>query len=152
MKHAQPHSWDIIGVSLSALCVVHCLAMPLVIAYLPHFGLNWLSSDGFHLWFAIAAVIFGSGSFLPSYLQHRRMVVPALGAIGLVVLSYSAVAGNDLCCAAACCETSSPIRSESTVTSGLASFGWTPIGGVLLMLAHGLNCRFACHCCRAVNK
>ena len=39
---------DFIGLILAAACVVHCLAMPLVLVYLPMWGMSWLTDPNVH--------------------------------------------------------------------------------------------------------
>ena len=162
-------SWDVLGAALSLLCVVHCIAMPLVIAWLPLAGLEWLAEGGFHRWAACGAVGIGVLSFLPGYLRHRRMIPPLLGGAGLLLLCSMAFAAPDACCGAvpvksraaddaeecllACCvpAKSQPEQADSILERialrGLTGLG-TPLGGLLLMLAHGFNCRLA-RCCRS---
>jgi MerC mercury resistance protein len=144
--------WDAVGATLSLLCVVHCMAMPLVIAYLPLFGLEWLAREVFHRWVAMAAIVCGAMSFVPSYLRHRRATIPLLGAVGLLVLCWAALAEQDQCCQGECCAAPAPISSGSNghsiaASMGGSNFGWTPVGGMLVLLAHGLNCHWN-HCCR----
>jgi hypothetical protein len=95
---ARHKPWDTVGLLLSVLCLVHCMVMPLFIACLPVFGLEWLAADGFHRWLAVAAIIFGAMSFIPGYLRHRRAAVPFLGGLGLLVLCGAAAIGQEQCC------------------------------------------------------
>ena len=165
-------SWDALGAGLSLLCVVHCAATPLVIAYLPLLGLEWLAREGFHRWFALAAIGVGGLSFVPGYLRHRRTAVPLLGSAGLLLLCYAAFAAHCSCCdgvaadrtAAAqmavappahcrdeCCHPDLVARvgrhdDRPSAIAALGGLPWTSLGGLLLMLAHGLNCRWS-RCC-----
>lgn len=138
----QKRGWDALGAMLSGLCIVHCLAMPLAVAYLPLLKLEFLEGDGVHQWLAMAAAGIGALSFLPGYLRHRRWSVLLLAGAGLLLLGYGAFLAPGECCLECC-------RSEEVApTFSLNGLGGlrTPLGGVVLMLAHGLNCHFA-RCC-----
>jgi hypothetical protein len=160
--------WDVAGAAASVVCIVHCMAMPFVIGYLPVLGLHWLAGPDFHLWFAVGAILLGLISFAPGYLRHRRLAVPLCAIIGMLLLCGAVIGGGDACCAAQthgrevaakesqcddeCCETRSLISTaEISALRGRArnwaawiQIGMTPLGGMLLLLAHGLNC----HCCQ----
>jgi hypothetical protein len=174
LAHKLAHKpWDILGVALSLLCVVHCMAMPLVIAYLPLVGLEGLAREGFHRWVAVAAMAIGGMSFVPGYLRHRRTAAPLLGGAGLLLLCSSALSGHDQCCGVAAadqpaagqsaqcgevrCIAAPPISGESETRPSVARASlpgleraWTPLGGLLLMIAHTLNCRWT-RCCQNGN-
>jgi len=154
---------DLVGTTLSLLCIVHCLAMPLVFAYLPHLGLAWLARDGFHGWVAAAAAFLGAVSFTPGYLRHRRVIVPVVGSAGLLLLCYATLCHDQCCrvpvadpasaseCAKECCDSERSTVELATVRSGSLPWldlPWTPIGGLLLMIAHTLNCRWS-RCCES---
>ena len=76
-------SFDIIASSLSLLCLVHCLALPLLFALLPTLG-TWLAvPDALHLWLLILAIPM-SGIGLVRGRRHHRTILPlAIGVCGL---------------------------------------------------------------------
>jgi MerC mercury resistance protein len=39
---------DLVGMVLALTCVVHCMAMPLVLVYLPVLGMGWLADPKVH--------------------------------------------------------------------------------------------------------
>ncbi|MDV2450812.1 MerC domain-containing protein [Xanthomonas hortorum] len=86
------------AIALSSLCLLHCLALPLLAAALPLLG-AWSRAEWVHVVFATAAVPL-SGYALWS--SHRRHALPApvwaLAAFGLagLVLGASGVAGGTL--------------------------------------------------------
>src|SRR5687768_7697448 len=96
----ESRPWDALGLALSLLYVVHCLAMPFVIAWLPWLGLHWLVGEEVHRWLAAGVLVIGGLSFVPGYLRHRRWVIPLLGSVGMLLVSYSAFAAPDRCCGA----------------------------------------------------
>jgi MerC mercury resistance protein len=85
---------DRVAITLSTICIVHCLAMPFVIALLPVAALT-LGGDGhFHalmLWFVVPTSIVGLGLGVR---VHRRFGIVLLGAIAVVVLAVVALWGH----------------------------------------------------------
>ena len=89
---------DFIGLILAAACVVHCLAMPLVLVYLPMWGMSWLTDPNVHYVLLGAGMTLGGLSFLPGFRVHRRAWIPALALVGLGTMAYAAVFQEDACC------------------------------------------------------
>jgi hypothetical protein len=85
---------DRVAIALSTICIVHCLAMPFVIALLPVTALA-LGSDGhFHalmLWFVVPTSIVGLGLGVR---VHRRFDIVALGVLAVAVLAAAALWGH----------------------------------------------------------
>ena len=117
---------DYAGMTASALCLVHCLAMPLLMAAFPMLGLAH-THDSFHNSILAAVSIPVLLSLLPGYLRHRDGMVLALGALGL---------GSFL----AAIFILSPVYGEMAEAAGAV------LSGVLLLSAHIRNRRFCAHC------
>ena len=81
-------SWfDGMAVGASVLCLIHCLALPIVIAALPALAARLDLGEGFHLGvlaFAlpVSAVALGEG-----WRRHRGLAPLFVGAAGLVLLA-----------------------------------------------------------------
>lgn len=75
---------DRAAIALSGLCVLHCLAMPLILLTLPFLG--ELNTDHFHLQMLIVVVPVSSIALSLGYRRHRRMPILIAGAVGLVLL------------------------------------------------------------------
>ena len=76
---------DYAGMAASALCLVHCLAMPLVLAAFPLLGMGG-AHHGLHdalLVGVTAAVLL---ALVPGYLKHRDAAALLLGVAGLASL------------------------------------------------------------------
>lgn len=86
--------FDRIAIALSAICLVHCLAMPFVVALLPVVALT-LGGDGhFHalmLWFVVPTSVLGFGLGVR---VHGRWNCIALGAVAIVGLATTALWGH----------------------------------------------------------
>ncbi len=75
------------AVSVSAACLIHCLAMPFLLAALPALSLVVRIPESFHLW-ALGFAIPMSGAALMFGARNHRSLVPLIfGAIGLALLA-----------------------------------------------------------------
>jgi cytochrome c biogenesis factor len=86
--------FDRLAIALSTICIVHCLAMPLVIAVLPIASFAVGGDGHFHslmLWFVVPTSIVGFGLGMR---VHRRTDIVALGAAAIVVLAAAALWGH----------------------------------------------------------
>ena len=85
---------DRVAIALSTICIVHCLAMPLLIAVLPVAALA-IGGDGhFHslmLWFVVPTSVLGFGLGLR---VHRRIDIVAMGAVAIAALAAAALWGH----------------------------------------------------------
>ncbi len=118
---ARPSGWlDGIAVSASALCLVHCLALPLIVAALPAFGLLQGRDDTTH-WLLLGFAVPTSAWALSRGRKAAGLVPVAVGAAGLASMA-AAVA----------------------FFGGNAAERWLTVAGVLLVAtAHILNWRAA---------
>ncbi|REK17427.1 MAG: MerC domain-containing protein [Planctomycetota bacterium] len=164
-----PHAWaDGAGMIASIGCAIHCAAMPLVLAYLPLLGLEWLAGEEFHRWMAGVCLVLAAAAFVPGWRRHRSWRPAMWGTAGLLVLTTTAFATESNCCAtcsadggdltavSACSDAScSHCKSEqehaaATVqhdaSLGLLTALLTPFGGLLLVVGHLSNHRRKCRC------
>ena len=85
----ETKKWDILGIGLSALCAVHCLAIPFLIGVLPLLGLGFVADHEFE-WVMIAIISLLAGlSYFNGYRRHKRAVVWVfflVGALTFVVI------------------------------------------------------------------
>lgn len=81
-------SFDNLGILASMICLVHCLAMPFVVALLPFLGLSFLESHESHMWLGLAIITFALVAIVPSYMKHKKPSILAgmLIGIGLVIV------------------------------------------------------------------
>ena len=124
--------WDRLGIAASALCMVHCIALPVAFALLPALAAYDGVGDYTHVLFGVALVGISLFSFVPGYRQHRTTGVPALAAAGLALVLAGAFGGHALAG-----------ESGETVL--------TVAGSVLLIAAHVRN-RALCVRCRAAVR
>lgn len=93
MKSSLPaYSWaDLSAVALSGLCLLHCLALPVLAALLPVFG-AWSDSEWLHAVFVLFAVPLSLTALLRAH--ARRRLPPRLwlmAALGLAALAAGAL-------------------------------------------------------------
>lgn len=80
---------DTLGIAASSLCLVHCLAMPLVITALPLLGLQFLEGHAAHVLLAAFVLSFALLAIVPGYLKHRRKDILGMMLIGLALVLYA---------------------------------------------------------------
>jgi MerC mercury resistance protein len=86
--------FDRIAIALSTICIVHCLAMPFVIALLPVAAFTFGSDGHFHalmLWFVVPTSVLGFGLGVR---VHGRWDSVALGVVAIAGLATAALWGH----------------------------------------------------------
>ena len=84
---------DIVGQALSLLCIVHCAAMPLVLAAVPTFAGVFGRAHPVLLILVFATALW---SFVPGYRHHRNLSVLLLGIAGVALLAMGTLPSNSL--------------------------------------------------------
>jgi MerC mercury resistance protein len=136
---------DTIGMIASIICAVHCALLPLAALWLPTLGSSWMIDDVVHKWMFGICLVVGIVAFVPGLRVHGRWLPVVLGSAGLMLIGAAAFASS--------IDIASIVKStEATGSLALmpADVRWwiTPAGGSILVLAHYLNHRFSCPCCK----
>jgi peptidoglycan/LPS O-acetylase OafA/YrhL len=118
---------DFIGIGLSLLCLIHCLALPVLIAFAPAILRGLPGDDITHRSLAVLIGFVGFLAFRSGYKVHRRRWVLAAFITGLLLVSIAAVLGDEVLTR----------YGESAVTV---------CGGLLLVTAHLVNHSFCRSC------
>lgn len=87
--------FDRIAIALSGLCILHCLAVPLIAAVLPIAFVSVGSETHFHevlLWGVVPTSLIGFGLGLR---YHRRFWIPVVGGIGLAIVAFAAIVAHE---------------------------------------------------------
>ena len=87
---------DTTAISLSLLCTIHCLVLPLLAALLPSIAALPLTDEIFHIWMVIAVVPISTYALTMGCKNHKRYQILLMGSIGLIVLCVVAFFGHDL--------------------------------------------------------
>ena len=119
---------DVAGMTASALCLVHCLAMPLVMLAFPMLGLAHVH-DTFHNALVAAVALPVLLALIPGYLKHRDKTTLLLGCTGLACFLLA-------------------VFVVSPVFGEIAEAALAVVSGALLLYAHLRN-RRRCKCCSA---
>lgn len=94
MKTLQSFT-DKTAISLSFLCTIHCLAMPLLVVLLPSLAALPLEEEAFHLWMVFIVVPVSIYALTMGCKNHKRYRVLLVGGIGLCILIATVLAGHD---------------------------------------------------------
>jgi hypothetical protein len=85
---------DRVAIALSTICIVHCLAMPFVIAILPIAAFTVGGDGHFHslmMWFVVPTSVLGFGLGLR---VHKRLDIVLMGVVAIAVLAAAALWGH----------------------------------------------------------
>ena len=118
---------DLIGISLSGLCMVHCLVFPLLVSFAPAILRELPGDDVTHRTLAIGIALAGGLAFHSGYKLHRKRWILALFLLGIVLISAATAVGEPR-------------------LSAYGEAGITVCGSLLLITAHWCNRSF-CHSC-----
>lgn len=111
--------FDGLAVGASAVCLVHCLALPLVIAALPALANVMQVPESFHLMMLALAVPISGFALVSGFKRHGAVLPTMIGGAGLVLLAIGAL----------------------LLSKPAAETGVTVMGGLLLAGAHIKNWR-----------
>ncbi len=78
---------DNLGIAASTLCLIHCMAMPFLIALLPFLGLQFLEGELAHRVIALFVFAFAIFAIGPGYMQHRKKQVLYATIFGLSLVA-----------------------------------------------------------------
>lgn len=90
----QTERWDRIGLFLSGLCAIHCVATPLLVLALPVLG-NFFEQEWVHLILALLVVPVGVFAFWSGYKHHQQIKVFALGLVGLLLVGGASLVPHE---------------------------------------------------------
>ncbi len=94
MKTIQVIS-DKAAISLSFLCAIHCLAVPLLVVYLPTVAISSLTDEALHLWLLGVVMPVSAFATVLGCQHHQRYRLVFIVGLGLSVLSVSVIFGHD---------------------------------------------------------
>ena len=114
----QRQTWlDGAAAGVSLICLVHCLALPLLIAALPALSQVLSVPEGFHRGVALIALPASSVALLSGFRRHRSARALGLAVLGLGAIGWGAFGAE----------------------SASAELAATVIGSVLVSAAHVVN-------------
>ena len=88
---------DKTAIALSFVCVLHCIALPIILIILPSVAsILAFDDESFHLWLTFAVIPISLFAIIFGYIHHRRAGVFLVSAIGMLILITSAIFAHDL--------------------------------------------------------
>ena len=87
--------FDRIAIALSAVCILHCLAAPLLAAVLPIAFVGLGLDAHFHEWLLWGVVPTGLFGFGIGLRYHQRYWIPVAGALGLAIVAFAAIVAHN---------------------------------------------------------
>ena len=80
---------DKAAISLSLLCAVHCLALPVFLILFPSMASLGLNNEALHFWVMLAVIPTSVYALTLGCKQHKRMHLLVVGLIGLIFLLFA---------------------------------------------------------------
>ena len=130
-------SWehfDRAGMFVSFLCAVHCIALPILLPFLPLLAGSFFWTEGFEETVVAASLLIAGPTLFRGYLQHRRFWVPLAFGLGLAFILLRPDAhghGHD---------------HSHAGTIDIAHYLFAACAGISLASGHWLNLRFCKSC------
>lgn len=84
------------SISLSLLCAVHCLALPIITVMSPALTGSVIADESFHRWLVLVVLPLSLVALFMGCKQHKGRVVLSLGISGLLLLVFTALFGHDV--------------------------------------------------------
>ncbi len=94
MRAVMAKWFDGFAVGASALCLVHCLGLPLLIAVLPAIAGRIDPGEGFHLIVLLFAIPTSAFALVEGWRRHRGIAPLFVGGAGLVLMAAGLAFGN----------------------------------------------------------
>ncbi len=87
---------DKASISLSFVCVLHCLALPIFLILFPSFAVVVLDHESFHQWILFGILPLSVIALVIGFMHHHNYSVIFISIIGLMILIGTSVMGHDL--------------------------------------------------------
>jgi uncharacterized membrane protein YfcA len=123
---------DGLGMWASALCVVHCLATPVLLSLSAVFAHFMPAEERFHRGMAVGIAMLGAVALAQGFRKHGRRRILVLMGAGLACIFFGAFYGDRL-------------------PSHATEVGVTLLGSILMITSHRMNhtfCKDCSHCTR----
>lgn len=139
---SRKHFSDKLSVCLSLCCILHCIALPILVILMPSLASFWINSESVHIVLVLLAIPISLFAMTKSLRKHNDYKCIGLAILGLFLLTI-AIFMHDIGFI------SEPGHGESghgehDNHSGLAEMLetiFTVMGGLVLLSAHFLNIR-----------
>ena len=86
---------DQLGMCASALCIVHCMALPFLLILGMDTMFWWTENEAVELTLIGLSLVIGLISFIGGYIKHRQHFVPVLFLAGLLLIINGESVGKE---------------------------------------------------------
>lgn len=87
---------DKIAISLSSLCIAHCLLFPILATLIPSFLVLGLNTENFHLWMVVSVIPTSIYALSLGCKKHEQKSILLIGLVGLFCLILAFVLGSNV--------------------------------------------------------
>jgi hypothetical protein len=94
MKQIQSQA-DGLAISLSVLCILHCLLIPVMVIALPTLSSFFFTDEAFHIWMVVAVIPVSALALYSGWKKHLVFQVALVGVIGLLIISCATFLGHE---------------------------------------------------------
>lgn len=85
-------NWDVLGITTSVACAIHCAILPLLISSLPVFGIDIIENSQFEYFMILLAFVIGCFALMHGFRKHHHNILPLLVfTLGMVLLGIKQV-------------------------------------------------------------
>ena len=88
-------SWDVVGVLLSTVCLIHCLAVPVGLALIPALTGTLSEQEWLHRLVVVLAFMVVAIALVTGIRAHRRYGPLLPASVGLALLTLSLIVGEE---------------------------------------------------------
>ncbi|MFC5044963.1 MerC domain-containing protein [Aquimarina hainanensis] len=79
-------NWDLLGLSASFLCVMHCIALPFIIMFFPLLGMSFLENSLTEMGLILSSVSIAAIAIIRGYVSYHKKKSVLFMLIGAVLL------------------------------------------------------------------
>lgn len=87
---------DKAAISLSFVCVLHCLALPVFLVLSPSLALVALEHESFHQWILFGILPLSVIALVIGFMHHRNYLVVLISCVGLMIIIGTGMVEHEL--------------------------------------------------------
>ena len=133
---------DKLSICLSVCCILHCIALPVVIILIPSAASFWISDENVHIILVLLAIPISLFAMGKSLRKHHNYKCISLAVIGLLLLVV-AIFMHDLGFGSEHIQSKHDSHEEHNGLGETLEIFFTFLGGLILLGAHFFNIRLA---------
>ena len=134
---------DKFSICLSMCCIMHCLALPILIVILPSISSLWINDEIVHVYLVLLAIPISLFAMIKSLKVHNDYKCISLAVIGLLLLSVAIFMHDIGSFFGEHGHVEKHGHSEHDGIGELLEKFFTVLGALVLVTAHILNLRFS---------